>query len=65
MTIVSHAHQFVVGVDTHAKNHVYAIIDATTGEHLDTRDFPTSIAGIKRHGIGLESAHALIPMSYG
>lgn len=48
MTIVSQTHQFVVGVDTHAKNHVYAIIDATTGEHLDTRDFPTSIAGIKR-----------------
>lgn len=48
MTIVSQTHQFVVGVDKHAKNHVYAIIDATTGEHLHTRDFPTSTAGIKR-----------------
>ena len=26
MTIVAHSHPFVVGVDTHARNHVYAII---------------------------------------
>jgi len=25
MSIVAHAHPFVVGVDTHARNHVYAI----------------------------------------
>ncbi|MDV2978396.1 UNVERIFIED_CONTAM: IS110 family transposase [Actinomycetes bacterium ARC8] len=48
MTIVSQTHQYVVGVDTHAKKHVYAIIAATTGEHIDTRDFPTSSAGITR-----------------
>jgi transposase len=47
MTIVAHSHPFVVGVDTHAKNHVYAIITAT-GELLQTRDFPTTSAGISR-----------------
>lgn len=48
MSIVSRTYAFVVGVDTHAKNHVYAIINAATGEHLDTRDFPTTVAGINR-----------------
>lgn len=48
MSIVAHSHAFVVGVDTHARNHVYAIITATTGELVDTRDFPTTGAGINR-----------------
>lgn len=48
MSIVAHSHPFVVGVDTHARNHVYAIITATTGELVDTRDFPTTGAGINR-----------------
>jgi transposase len=47
MSIVAHSHPFVVGVDTHAKNHVYAIITAA-GELLQTRDFPTTSAGINR-----------------
>jgi len=51
MTIVSHTvakmYSFVVGVDTHAKKHVYAIM-TNTGEHLETRDFPTTSTGIKR-----------------
>lgn len=48
MTIVAHSRPFVVGVDTHAKNHVYAIIAAGTGELLETGDFPTTGAGINR-----------------
>lgn len=48
MSIVSQTHPFVIGVDTHARNHVYAIISAATGELLDTREFPTTGAGIKR-----------------
>lgn len=48
MSIVSQTYAFVVGVDTHAKKHVYAIISTTTGEHLDARDFPTTTAGIQR-----------------
>jgi transposase len=48
MTIVAHSRPFVVGVDTHAKNHVYAIISAGTGELIATRAFPTTGAGINR-----------------
>lgn len=48
MSIVAHAHPFVVGVDTHARNHVYAILDATNGALLDTQSFPTTAAGINR-----------------
>lgn len=47
MSIVSHRHPFVVGVDTHARNHVYAILDPT-GILLDTREFPSTAAGISR-----------------
>lgn len=48
MSIVAHSYPFVVGVDTHAKKHVYAIINTATGELLQTRDFPTTSAGIDR-----------------
>ncbi len=46
-SIVAHSRSFVVGVDTHARHHVYAII-TTAGELLDTRQFPTTNAGINR-----------------
>lgn len=48
MSIVAHSYPFVVGVDTHARNHVYAILTACTGELISTQDFPTSPAGIQR-----------------
>lgn len=48
LPVVSHCHPFVVGVDTHARNHVYAILDATNGAMLDTQSFPTTAAGINR-----------------
>jgi hypothetical protein len=48
MSIVAHSHPFVVGVDTHARNHVYAILAPATGALLETREFPTTAAGIKR-----------------
>lgn len=47
MSSIAQTRPFVVGVDTHARNHVYAIL-ATTGELLETREFPTSSAGINR-----------------
>lgn len=47
MTIISHLYAFVVGVDTHAKNHVYAVL-TNSGEHVDTATFPTTKAGLKR-----------------
>lgn len=48
MSIVAHSHPFVVGVDTHARNHVYAILAPGTGALVDTREFPTTAAGINR-----------------
>jgi transposase len=48
MSIVAHAHPFVVGVDTHARNHVYAILASATGALLETREFPANVAGINR-----------------
>lgn len=48
MSIVADAHPFVVGVDTHARNHVYTILRAATGVVIDTQDFPTTTAGINR-----------------
>ena len=47
MTIVAHAHPFVIGVDTHARNHVLAVL-AATGEVIDTAQFPTSSGGMAR-----------------
>lgn len=47
MSIISYLYAFVVGVDTHAKNHVYSIL-TPTGEHVDHRDFPTTSAGLAR-----------------
>lgn len=48
MSIVAHTHPFVVGVDTHARNHVYAILAANTGALLESREFPATGAGINR-----------------
>lgn len=47
MSTIAHSHRFVVGVDTHAQHHVYAIT-TNLGEILDTKRFPTSSAGINR-----------------
>ncbi|MCX5287056.1 MULTISPECIES: IS110 family transposase [unclassified Streptomyces] len=46
-TIVAHAHSFVIGVDTHAKTHTYAVL-AANGEHLGTQAFPNTHAGRAR-----------------
>lgn len=48
MTIVAYSHPFVVGVDTHARKHVFAIIAVPSGERIDSRDFPATGAGINR-----------------
>ncbi|MFE8950725.1 IS110 family transposase [Streptomyces sp. NPDC007856] len=46
-TIVAQAHSFVIGVDTHAKTHTYAVL-ASSGEHLGTEAFPNTHAGRAR-----------------
>lgn len=47
MSIVAHIHSYVVGVDTHARHHVYLLIALATGELLGSQKFPTTEAGIK------------------
>lgn len=47
MSTIAHTYRFVVGVDTHARNHVYAIT-TNISEVIDTRIFPTSNSGINR-----------------
>ena len=46
-TIVSQTHSFVIGVDTHARTHTYAVLTAA-GEHLGTDTFPNTAAGRSR-----------------
>ncbi|MFT4084267.1 MAG: IS110 family transposase [Nocardioides sp.] len=48
MTIVAHAHPFVIGVDTHARTHTLALLVAGTGELIATEQFPTTDAGLNR-----------------
>lgn len=48
MSIVADTYPFVVGVDTHARKHVYTILTTTTGAVVDAKDFPTTTAGINR-----------------
>lgn len=48
MTIVADHFRFVVGVDTHAATHSYAIIECPTGRIIDQATFPTTTAGLSR-----------------
>lgn len=46
-TIVAHQYSFVIGVDSHAKTHTYAVL-AANGEHLETAAFPNTRASRAR-----------------
>jgi len=48
MTIVADAYQYVVGVDTHARTHTFAVLDTRTGAVTATDTFPTTPAGFRR-----------------
>jgi transposase len=48
MTIVADAYTYVVGVDTHAATHHYAVIEARTGGLVDDAEFPTHAKGLLR-----------------
>lgn len=48
MTIVAEKYAYVIGVDTHAKTHTFAIADTSTGACLGCEAFPVTAAGIKR-----------------
>lgn len=48
MAIVAHARPFVIGVDTHARNHAVSILACPTGEIVDEAQFPATAAGLSR-----------------
>lgn len=48
MAIVAHSHPFVIGVDTHARNHALSILVCPQGELLDEGQFPATTAGLAR-----------------
>lgn len=48
MSIVAELFDFVVGVDTHARSHTLAVVDARTGAERHRSTFPTSSAGLAR-----------------
>ncbi|MCI0142589.1 transposase [Arthrobacter bambusae] len=48
MTIVAEQYQHVIGVDTHAQTHTYAILNAGTGRTAGSATFPTHAAGLAR-----------------
>lgn len=49
MTIVDQTYEFVIGVDTHAASHTYAILNAATGSPVAAPEaFPTTRAGLDR-----------------
>ena len=48
MSIVAHDYHHVVGVDTHAKSHTFAIVETHSGALHATAQFPTSPAGLRR-----------------
>lgn len=45
---VADLYRYVVGVDTHAGTHSYAIVTAPTGAVVDQATFPTTPAGLRR-----------------
>lgn len=75
MAIVAHIYRFIVGVDTHAKNHVLSILACTTGAQITCHSFANTSKGyvraqkwIAKH-TGADPAYVLISMegtsSYG
>ena len=49
-TTVADFYRHVVGVDTHAATHSYAIVAAPHGAPIDQATFPTTTAGLRRAG---------------
>jgi len=48
MPIVADTYQHVVGVDTHAATHSYAVVQCPTGRLVDEATFPTTSGGLAR-----------------
>lgn len=56
MPIVANTYRYVVGVDTHAATHTYAVIDCATGAVLDEATFPTTLQGWVERSAGSNDA---------
>lgn len=48
MSIVADRYRFVVGVDTHAREHQFALIETSSGRIVAEASFSTSVAGLRR-----------------
>lgn len=48
MTIVAETYTYVVGIDTHAATHHYAVVETRTGAVIDDAEFPTHAKGLLR-----------------
>lgn len=48
MPVVAEHYSYVVGVDTHARTHTYAVVEAPTGRLIARGQFPVNAAGIDR-----------------
>jgi len=48
MSIVADHYTSVVGVNTHAATHTYALVDSPSGKLIDQKTFPTTSAGLSR-----------------
>jgi transposase len=48
MAIVAHTHPFVIGVDTHARNHCVSVLASPHGEVVDDAQFPATATGLAR-----------------
>jgi transposase len=48
MSIVADHYQFIVGVDTHAATHTYAIVESPSGKLRGQESFPTTSRGLER-----------------
>jgi hypothetical protein len=47
-SIVAEQYEFVIGVDTHAATHTFALVAGRTDAVLDRAVFPTITAGLSR-----------------
>jgi transposase len=48
MSMVTEKYEYVIGIDTHARTHTYAVINTRTGAREHCEAFPVSPAGMRR-----------------
>jgi len=60
---VSEQYEYVIGVDTHAATHTFALVAAATGALLAHAEFPTTRLGCHERRAGCSTASASGPRS--